>query len=41
MAAAKKAASKAGSSKVPPALRKNQKTPAQMRQMGKGSRKSK
>lgn len=40
MAAAKKAAAK-GSSKVPPALRKNQKTPAQMRQMGKGSRKSK
>lgn len=42
MAAAKKAAKKAtkGSSKLPPALRAHQKTPAQMAQMGKGSRKS-
>lgn len=39
--AAKKAATgaKGGSSKLPPALRARQKTPAQMRQMGKGRRK--
>jgi hypothetical protein len=40
MAAAKKAAaSKKGSSKLPPALRSHQKTSAQMKQMGKGTRK--